>query len=151
MQVFKYYNERLIEALAQQQALDGVKRALTANLRVHLLQRRSWFSQPQQEEQIRQNIFQTAVECEHPPGDLLPSLSFVIVHTELKILLQQIDEWQIRIGFPVGDGESFQHKERRTAIQPDEFIKEPRLAHPRFTHHADDLTMSGSGLFQCAL
>src|SRR5439155_21844391 len=68
-----------------------------------------------------------------------------------KIVLEQIDERQIRVSFAVRDGEGLQYEEWRAAIQPDEFIKEPRLADARFTYHADDLTMSCSGLFQCAL
>ena len=36
-------------------------------------------------------------------------LAFIILHAELEIILQQINQRQIGIGFAVGDRESLQH------------------------------------------
>ena len=63
MQVFKDENQRLIETFPQEELLERFKRAPAANLRVHLLERRGLFFDPQQGKQIGQRVFQAAVEA----------------------------------------------------------------------------------------
>jgi hypothetical protein len=52
----------LIQTLAQEQLLERLERPPSPNLRVHLLQGRGLFFNPQQRKQIGQSVFQAAIE-----------------------------------------------------------------------------------------
>src|SRR4030095_15317905 len=91
VQVFADEDEGLIETLAQEQALKRLKVAPAANLWVHLLQRGGRLFNTQERKEIRQGIFQAAIECQHFAGDLLLSLAFVILWLQVKITLQQLN------------------------------------------------------------
>ena len=65
---------------------------------------------PSREEQIGQGVFQAAIQRQHFAGDLLPPLPLVILEVSLEIVLEQIDQRQIGIGFAMRDREGFQHQ-----------------------------------------
>src|SRR4029453_8544168 len=81
VQILEDQDEELVQTLAQQQPLDGLKRALAPDLRVHLLQRRGSIRHPQQSEEIGKDIFQRPVQRQDFTGDLLPPLSFVVLES----------------------------------------------------------------------
>ena len=79
VQVLKDQDQRLIETLPQEELLERLKGPSAPNLRVHLLQRRGLFFNPQQGKQIGQGVFQAAVEHQHFAADFLPPLPFIIL------------------------------------------------------------------------
>jgi len=58
VQIFKDEDERLVETLAQEQLLERFKRPSPADLRVHLLERKTWIVDAKEREEIRQRVFQ---------------------------------------------------------------------------------------------
>ena len=62
VQVLEDHHQRLVERLAQQDALDRIERAPLADLRVHLRQRIVALDDPEQREQIRQRVLQRAIQ-----------------------------------------------------------------------------------------
>src|SRR5262245_60397353 len=108
MQVFKKDHERLIETLAQQHPLDGVQDASASDLPVHLVKRRGVSRSRKQEEEIGKAIFETAIERQHFAGDFLSPPSVVILGGELEIVLEEVNQWEVRIRLAMRDGERFE-------------------------------------------
>ena len=105
MQILKDQNKRLVEALTCEQPFESLEGALFADLRVHLLQRGHRFCDPQQREEVGQSVFETAIEHEHFTAHLFPPFALIVLRDNVEVVLQQVDERQIRIGFAVRDGE----------------------------------------------
>ena len=82
VQILKDQDQRLIETLAQEEFLERLKRPPAANLRVHLLQRRGLFFNPQQGKQIGQRVFEAAVQLQHFADHFLPPRPLVILRLE---------------------------------------------------------------------
>ena len=110
VQILKDENEGLVETLPHQQPLDRLKRSAVLNLGVHLLQRRIRLGDPQQGKEIGQRVFQTTIKSEHFASDLLSLLPLIIMGSELKVVLQQLYEWEIGIRFAMREREGLQHQ-----------------------------------------
>jgi hypothetical protein len=64
MEVLEHNDQRLVEAFAQQDALEGILRALPPNLRIHLGERIVTLVDSEQTENVRHGVFQRTVEFE---------------------------------------------------------------------------------------
>jgi hypothetical protein len=149
VQVLEHRDERLIEALAQQQPLDRIERAAAPDVGIHFRQRVA-LGDSQQRKQIGQGAFEGAIEHQHLAADLLPPLALVVIGSDLEIVLQQIDERHVRRGFAVRDGKGFE--DGAAGVRDDlEFMKQPRLADARFTDGRNDLAMARTREFERAL
>lgn len=73
VQVFKDKNEGLVETLAQEHLLERLKRPPAPDLRVHLGQVRLLVIDAEQCKQIRQCVFEAAVQFQHLANDFLPA------------------------------------------------------------------------------
>src|SRR5215470_6907367 len=124
VQVFKDQAQRLIQALAQEQLLERVKRPLSANLRIHLLQRRGLFFNAQQGKQIGQRVFQVAVQHEDFATHLFPPFPLINLRLNVEVALEQFDEGQVRRGLPVRDRVSFEDQAAALGSEL-KLIKEP--------------------------
>ena len=91
MKVLENHHQRLIERLAQHDALDCVKRAAFFDLPIHLRERIETFDDAEQAEQIGQRVFQTSIEDRDLARNFLTAGSFVVFARDLEIVAQQID------------------------------------------------------------
>ena len=66
MQVLEDQHQRLVEALAQQDALDRLQRPAPFDLRIHLGERIFAFLNAEQRKQVRQRVFQRTIERPGP-------------------------------------------------------------------------------------
>jgi hypothetical protein len=87
MQILEYHDQRLIEAFAQEDSLDRVQRATLLNLAVHLRQWIGCVSNPEQREQIRQCVFQRAIEHQQPTADFLPPLAAIVLRRDSEVVV----------------------------------------------------------------
>ena len=110
MEVLEYQHQRLVQAFAQQNPLDRLERAPPTNLRIHLGKRIGAFHQSEQPEQIRQRVFQCAVERDDLAVDLFAARADVIFGCDAKIRMQQFDQWKIRGRLTVRDRVGLQHR-----------------------------------------
>ncbi len=110
LQVLEQEFDGLVEALAHQQSLDCLESALAPDLGVHVRQCRTRRADPQQIEQVGQQVFQTALQVQHLAGDLLAAPSLIVLGGDLKIVLQEFDQRQIGKGFAVRNREGLQHQ-----------------------------------------
>src|SRR5438093_6018842 len=99
LQILEDEFEGLIETLAYQQPLHRVKRAPASDLWVHLLEGGSRVRNPQQKKEIGQGVFQATIEHEHFAANFLSPLALIIVHGDLKVILQQLNKREIRVRF----------------------------------------------------
>src|SRR5262249_19769581 len=84
MEIFEDEQERLLAALADQQPFNGFQRTSASNLRVHLLQGGDRLGDSQQRKQIRQRIFQSAIQDQYFAGHLLLDFTLVVLEGELE-------------------------------------------------------------------
>jgi hypothetical protein len=103
MQVLEDHHQRLIERLAQQYPLDSVECAPLAHLRVHLRQRIVAVGDAEQAEQVRQGIFEAAIERDHAACNLFTPLAAVVAGVDTEVAVQEIDHRKIRARFAVRD------------------------------------------------
>src|ERR1700735_4336728 len=109
MKVLENYDQWLVEAFAQQDALDRIERATLASLRLDLGNLAVLVSQTEQSVEVRESVLQRGVEREAPPGDLLASRALVIFGNYLEVAPQQIDHRQKCRRLAVRDRECLQH------------------------------------------
>ncbi|MNT02603.1 hypothetical protein D3C72_1371070 [compost metagenome] len=86
LQILNDQFQRLGQALAHQQPLDRLERALPADLGVHLRQRRARLGGAQQVEQIGQAVFQRAVQGQHLAGELFAPPALIVLRRDLAVV-----------------------------------------------------------------
>ncbi len=145
VEVLEDHHQRLIEALAQHDALDRVQRAPLLDLPVHLRQRIVALDDAEQTEQIGQRVFQTSIEREHASGYLLAALAFIVLGRNVEVVAQQIDHRQIGGRLAVRNRKRLQHHPARLRGRL-ELEEQPRLADSRLGHRGDDLPAPRLGL-----
>ena len=91
VQVLENHHYRLIETLAQENALDRILGAAAANLPIHPRKRIVALDQPQQSEQVGAGILERGIECHDSAIDLLAASALVILRGDPKIAVQQFD------------------------------------------------------------
>ena len=105
---------------------------------------RKWIcplNQPEQAEQVRQRVFQRAVENRDSSGDLLATGARVVLRQDLEVDVQEIDHRQVGRRLAMRHRQRLQH--HPAALIADlEFVIKARLAHPRFGHRGYDLAPS---------
>ena len=104
VQVFEHDEEWLHLALAQQQALDGVERALAALGRGQALPGRVFDRRVEQCEERGQQWLERPVETQHSPHHLVAHLPVIVPVADLEVVLQQVDYGQVAAGLAVGNG-----------------------------------------------
>ncbi|MNS82851.1 hypothetical protein D3C72_1166090 [compost metagenome] len=147
LQVLEQQHQRLVAALARQQAGDRLERALAPDQRIHVRQRRAGLADAQQLQQVWQHVFQSPVEHHHAARYLLAGFPFVVVGLDLEIVLHQLDQRKVGKGLAMGHRERLQLQAAggRTRL---EFMEQPRFADPGLADHRDDLPVSGRGALQ---
>ncbi len=150
MKVFENHDQRLVETLAQQDALDRIERATLTSLRLDLGNLAILVSQTEQPIEVRESVLQRAVEREYPPGYFLASRALVILGSDLEIAPQQIDHRQKCGRLAVRDRECLQHHPARLRNRF-ELEEQARLADPRLGHRRDNLPASSLGLIRRTL
>ena len=146
VQVLEDHEQRLHLALAQQQALDRVERALAALGRVQVLPGRVLDRHVEQREQRGQQGLERAVQAQHAPQHLGAHLPVVVPVADLEVALEQVDHGQVAGGLAVGDGRGLQDQPVLHPMRVGELVGEPRLAHPGLAHDGDHLAVAGAGL-----
>ena len=138
VQILEDHDQGLVEALAQQDALDGFQGAAPARLCVHLDRIAGRLLDSKEREEQRQCVLQYAIEREDLAGYLFAALTRVILGLDLEVVVEQFDHRQIGRRLAVRDGECFQHQASALRSRL-EFMKQPRLAEPRLADRGDDL------------
>ena len=142
VQVFEDHYQRLVDTLAQQDALDRLQRASLAGLRLDLRDLLVLIGQAKQPIQVGKRVLQRSIEREHAPGYFLSPRPLVIVGRDLEIAPQQIDQGQEWGSLAVRDRERFQHHPARLRDRF-ELEQQTRLTDPRLRHRRDDLPVTG--------
>src|SRR5262249_34847445 len=129
VQVFKDQDHQLVEALPQEEFLDGRERPLPPDLRlrVHLLQGGGRIVQAEQGEEVGQGLFEATVQHEHLAADFLPSRALVVLRLNLKIALEQVEQGQIWGCLAVGHGQGVEHQ-AATGGSELELVEQARFA-----------------------
>ena len=146
LQILEDQQQRAIAALAQQEPFDRVERALPANVGVHLLQGGDELRMAEQGQHVGQPVFQVTVQRDHATGHFFVQAPLVVLRLHAEVAAQEFDQRQIRGPAAVGLAESGEHQAGRFREQP-ELVEQPRLAHARLAHHADDLPAPATRLF----
>ncbi len=85
VQVFEDHHQRLIERFAQQQPFDGFEGTALLDLRIHLQERVLAFDDSQQRVEVRNGIFQRAIEFQQLSEDLLSTPAAVVFRSYFEI------------------------------------------------------------------
>ena len=95
----------------------------------------------EQSEEVRQCIFQRTIQHQNLAANLFTALADIVFRSENEIVLEQLDQGQIRRGLTVRDRKGL---ERQASAARDhlELIEQPRLAQPCFRDDRDDLPMT---------
>ncbi len=150
MQIFEDDNGRLIQAFAQDDALDRVERAPALGVRIHLGMRVRTLMQSHQGIKQRQGIVERPVKRAQPRLDLAASRGLVVRVLDAEVTVEQLQHRQISRGLAVRHRIGFQH----LAVAGQhclELIHQPRLAGSRLRHRRDDLALACPGQFQRTL
>ena len=140
VQILHQEEHGLVAGFAQQQPRDRLERPLPSDLRVHLHQRCRGRCHAQEGQQVGQRLFQAAIEREHLTGDLFLPGALIVLGGDLHIVLQQLNQRQIRRRLAMRDGEGLQHQSAALGEEV-KLIAQARFSHPRLPHHRDDLPM----------
>ena len=139
--------QRLHLALAQQQALDRVERALAALGRVEGLPGRVVDRHVEQREQRRQQWARArGPGPARLPSHLLAHLPVIVAVADLEVALEQVDHGQVAGGLAVGDRRGLQDQPVLHPMRVGELVDEPRLAHPGLAHEGHHLAVARAGL-----
>src|ERR1700730_17817690 len=103
VQILEDNDQWLVETLAQQQPLDRLQCPSLPDLRIHLGKRIVRVAHAEEREQVNQRVFQSAIQRKHFAGDFLAPLAFVILDGDLEIILEQVDQRQVRRGLAMRD------------------------------------------------
>ena len=147
VQVLEDDDERLVEALAHDEALDRLARAAASNGSVHLVEARVARRNSEQREQMRQRIFERAVERQHLAGDLFAPRALVVTVGDTKISFEQVDHRQIRRRLAVRERKRLEHQAFALPAHL-EFVEQARLADSRLGHGGDDLPAAAARLIE---
>ena len=146
VQVLEDHEQRLRLALAQQQALNAVERALAALGRVQVLPGRVFDRHVEQRQQRGQQGFERAVQAQHAAQHLGAHLPVVVPIADLEVALEQVDHRQVAGGLAVGHGGGVQDQPVLHPVGVGELVDQPRLAHAGLADDGDDLPPAGAGL-----
>src|ERR1700722_10925489 len=91
MQVFEDDNQRLVQALAQQDALDRVQRPPLLDLPVHLRKRVATFDDSKQRKEVRNCVFEGAIQREYLAVHFLAPGVLIFFSVDLEVTVQKID------------------------------------------------------------
>ena len=103
VQVFEHQHQRLIAALAKQQAHDRLLGAAAAGLGVHLRERIGAFIDAKQRKKVGQRLFETPIEQSNLAGHLLTPGARFIVGRDFEVIMEQLDQRQIRRRLAMGE------------------------------------------------
>src|SRR5262249_49749104 len=103
VQILEDQQQRLLLALAQEYALEGIERALTPLGRIELEERAVLRQRVQERQQGRDRILEGRVERQHLPGHLGPYGACVVALFHVAVALQQVDDREIGRRFAVRD------------------------------------------------
>ncbi|MCY1266954.1 hypothetical protein D9M70_153800 [compost metagenome] len=109
LKVLEQQLDGLIKALSHQKTRDGLERALAPEAGTHVRQRRAELADAQQIQQVRHDVFKTALQRDDLARDLLVAAPLVVLSGQLEIIPQEFDERQISKGFAVRHREGLQH------------------------------------------
>src|ERR1700722_2017487 len=101
MQVLEDHDERLVQAFAQQQALDRVERTAPSDFGIKARELIVAFRHLEQSEKIRQSVLQRSIEDQDLSGYSLAALARVVFRGNREIVFEQVDERQVCGGLGV--------------------------------------------------
>jgi hypothetical protein len=150
VQVLEDDDSRLIQAFAQNDALDRIECAPALDLRVHLGNWVRALMQSHQGIEQWQRIVERRVEGSDPRLDLGPPLGLVVGVLDAEVTIEQLQHRQISRGLAVGNRIGFKHL-AVTGQRCLELVHQPRLARPRLRHRCHDLAVAVPREIECAL
>ena len=103
VEVLELDDQRLAQALARQNPLDRLQGPPPPGLRVECRQRVVTLGNAKQGIEVRQSVFQRAVENHYLAGDLLAPGALVIFRSDLEVAFEQVDYRQIGRSLAVRD------------------------------------------------
>ena len=148
VQVLKDQQQRLLLALAQQHALQGLQRALAALGRIERAGRGCPPAGPPGAPATPGVVLEGLVQRQHLPGDLGPDGPRVVVLLHVAVALEQVNHREVRRGLAIGHRGAFEHEPPWRIVRVDELIDQARLPHPGLPDHRHDLAMAGSSPLQ---
>ena len=144
MQVFTDQEQGLHLALAQQQALERLQRAL-APLRGIEGQEQTVLRQGvQQREQRGDRLLECLVQGQDLPRDLGADGARLVAVLHVAIAPEQVNDREVRGGFTVGHRHAFQHPPALGVMGVDEFVDQAGLPHPGLPDQRHDLALARS-------
>ena len=145
VEVLEHRQQRPDLALPQQQALQGVERALPSLGGIEGRKRAVRGERVQQRQQGRDGVPQALVERQHVPGDLGADRARVVAVRDLEVRLEEIDDRQVRGRLPVRHGEALEDEPSLGAMGMDELVEEAGLPHAGLPDDGHDLAVPAAG------
>src|ERR1700675_4574672 len=103
MQILEYDEQRLVEALAQENAFNRFQSTPLPEMCIHLGQRFGCFLDAEEREHVGQRVLESAVEHQHLAAYLLTPLARVVFSFDLEIIIEEFYDGQIGRGRAVRD------------------------------------------------
>ena len=150
VEVFEDQEQRLDAALGEEQAFDGVERALPALPRVARLPHRIVDGDVEQGKEGGQRWLERAVQREELPGDLLADLALIVAVLDLEVDLEQVDDREVRRRLPVRHGASLDYEPGARAMRPRELEEEAGFPDAGLADHRGQLAVTTAGLLERA-
>ena len=145
MEVLEHREQRPDLALPQQQALQGVERALPSLGGIERRKRAVRGERVQQRQQGRDGVPQALVERQHVSGDLGADRARVVAVRDLEVRLEEIDDRQVRGRLPVRHGEALEDEPSLGPMGMDELVEEAGLPHAGLPDDGHDLAVPATG------
>ena len=145
VEVLEHRQQRPDLALPQQQALQGVERALPSLGGIEGWKRAVRGERVQQRQQGRDGVPQALVERQHVPGDLGADRARVVAVRDLEVRLEEIDDRQVRGRLPVRHGEALEDEPSLGPMGMDELVEEAGLPHAGLPDDGHDLAVPVTG------
>src|SRR5215471_7185125 len=142
MQVLEDHEQRLDLALAEEQAFDGVERALAALLGIEIRPLLVLPRHVQEAENRRQEGAEPFVESEELPRDLFADLAMRVAVRDLEVAPQEVDDRKIAGCPAVRDRAGFHDAPVLRAVGAGELVEQARLAQAGLAHDCDELAVA---------
>jgi len=146
VQVLEDEDDRLADALTEEQALHGVDAQAAAVLGV--LGGGQVIAPAEEVQKPRYRVPEALVQGQEAADHLLPHVVRVIVVADAEVAAEEVDEGQVRRRLPEGDGERFQGETAGRAVQPFELQEQAGLADAGVADDAHDLAVPLLGQLQ---
>src|SRR5712691_5924317 len=148
MEVLDDQQERPRLTFPQQQARDGVERALTTLGRVEGLPAEVAGWDVQQRQEGRRERLERAVERQERAAHIIANVAALVPVLDLEVRSEEVNDRQIAGRLPVRDGPAFENMPALCEVRVDELVKEAGLSDTRLADARHRLPIALAGTLE---